>query len=64
MTLNWVVGKNISVNEVAKMMKITPIYKPSKPGEARHTLNIDTTANKILGWNPQKELLDYIKTQI
>ena len=57
-------GKNISVNEVAKMMEITPIYKPSKPGEARHTLNTDTTANEILGWNPQKELLDYIKTQI
>ena len=57
-------GKNISVNEVAKMMGITPTYKPSKPGEARHTLNTDTTANEILGWNPQKELLDYIKTQI
>tara|TARA_B100000780_G_C21118017_1_gene452538 strand:+ start:1608 stop:2453 length:846 start_codon:yes stop_codon:yes gene_type:complete len=57
-------GKNISVNEVAKMMEITPTYKPSKPGEARHTLNKDTTANEILGWNPQRELLNYIKTQI
>ena len=26
-------GKNISVNEVAKMMDITPVYKDSKPGD-------------------------------
>mgnify|MGYP000536396143 FL=1 len=57
-------GKNISVNEVAKMMNITPIYKDNKPGEARHTLNTDNTANKILGWNPQRELLDYLKNTI
>ena len=57
-------GKNISVNEVAKMMNITPIYKDNKPGEARHTLNTDNTANKILGWNPQIELLDYLKNLI
>jgi UDP-glucose 4-epimerase len=54
-------GNNISVNEVAKMMNITPLYKPSKPGEARHTLNIDNTANKILGWNPKINLIDYLK---
>ena len=54
-------GKNISVNEVAKMMNITPIYKDNKPGEARHTLNTDDTANKILSWNPQRELLNYLK---
>ena len=57
-------GKNISVNEVAKMMNITPIYKDNKPGEARHTLNTDNTANQILGWNPQRELLDYLKKTI
>jgi len=54
-------GKNISVNEVAQMFNITPIYKDSKPGEARDTLNIDQTANDILSWNPQKELVYYIK---
>ena len=57
-------GKNVSVNEVAKMMNITPIYKDAKPGEARHTLNTDNTANQILGWNPQKELIDYLKNII
>jgi UDP-glucose 4-epimerase len=54
-------GKNISINEVAKMFNISPIYKDNKPGEARNTLNEDFTANQILGWNPQKELVDYIK---
>ena len=53
-------GKNISVNEVAKMMNITPIYKDAKPGEARHTLNLDKTANTILGWTPQRELVYYL----
>ena len=54
-------GKNHSVNEVAKMFGIEPIYKETKPGEARDTLNQDNTAQEILGWNPQKDLLDYIQ---
>ena len=57
-------GKNVSVNEGAKMMKITRIYKDTKPGEARHTLNTDNTANQILGWNPEINLVDYLKTII
>ncbi len=55
-------GKNYSVNEVAKMFEINPIYKEAKPGEARNTLNQDNTAREILGWNPQKDLLNYIKS--
>jgi UDP-glucose 4-epimerase len=54
-------GKNISVNEVAKMFGINPIYKDGKPGEARHTLNTDSTAMEILDWTPTRELEDYIK---
>ena len=57
-------GKNHSVNEVAKMFKINPVYKDAKPGEARNTLNTDSIAKTILGWKPQRELLDYIKTKI
>lgn len=57
-------GKNYSVNEVAKMFNISPIYKNAKPGEARNTLNVDQTANKILGWNPKIDLVNYIKTKI
>jgi UDP-glucose 4-epimerase len=57
-------GENISVNEVAKMMNITPVYKDAKPGEARHTLNQDHQAGIILGWNPEINLIDYLKTVI
>ena len=53
-------GKNISVNEVAKMFKINPIFKKPKPGEARHTLCKAHVAKKLLGWNPQMNLVDYI----
>jgi len=57
-------GKNVSVNEVAKMMNITPVYKDAKPGEARHTLNKNQQAGIILGWNPEINLVDYLKTVI
>ena len=53
-------GKNISVNEVSEMMGIDPIYKNPKPGEARHTLNESSHAATVLGWNPEKDLVDYI----
>ena len=54
-------GKNISVNEVAEMFEINPIYKDAKPGEARHTLCESSLAKSLLNWNPQRELLHYIK---
>ena len=54
-------GKNISVNEVAKMMKINPVYKEAKPGEARHTLNESDDARMMLGWAPNRELKHYLK---
>jgi UDP-glucose 4-epimerase len=57
-------GRNISVNEVAKMLNITPIYKPAKPGEARHTLNTDTSAQSILGWEPKINLEDYLNSYL
>jgi len=54
-------GQNYSVNEVAKMFDITPKYEAAKPGEARHTLCVDTSATELLGWVPQKDLVYYIK---
>ena len=55
-------GKNHSVNEVAEMFGIVPVYKDGKIGEARHTLNEDKTAEKILGWVPTRDLKDYINS--
>tara|TARA_Y100000592_G_scaffold95799_1_gene163063 strand:+ start:93 stop:926 length:834 start_codon:yes stop_codon:yes gene_type:complete len=57
-------GKNISINEVAKMFNINPTYKPPKPGEARNTLCESKLAKKILNWNPQIDLLDYLKIKL
>jgi UDP-glucose 4-epimerase len=54
-------GENHSVNEVAKMFGVEPIYKDGKLGEARDTLNTDSTANKVLDWYPTRELKNYIK---
>jgi len=53
-------GKNYSVNEIADMFGITPIYKDEKPGEARETLNTDDTAFDVLGWVATTNIEDYI----
>ena len=53
-------GKNHSVNEIASMFNISPTYKPQKPGEARNTLNTDTTAFDVLGWVALTDIKDYI----
>ena len=53
-------GKNYSVNEIAKILNITPLYKPSKPGEAQNTLNTDRLAIDMLGWEPKINLEDYL----
>ena len=53
-------GKNYSVNEIATMFGINPIYKDAKKGEARETLNTDETAFHTLGWVAEKDIKDYI----
>lgn len=54
-------GKNYSVNEIADAFGIEVEYKENKPGEADITLCTDTAAREVLGWNPQKDIIDYIK---
>ena len=54
-------GKNHSINEVAEMFNIKPIYKPEKPGEAQETLAEYSLANVALGWKPKINLKDYVK---
>lgn len=55
-------GKNYSVNEVASMFKINPLYKQDKPGEAENTLNTSTLARDVLDWQPIRDLEPYIKS--
>jgi len=56
-------GKNYSVNEIAKAFgeNYPTKYVDKKLGEMRETLCSDKTANKLLGWNPTKNVLEYIK---
>ena len=56
-------GKNHSVNEVAKMFGIDPIYKDEKPGEAQTTLCKCYLAASLLNWKPTINLEDYIYKQ-
>jgi UDP-glucose 4-epimerase len=56
-------GQNYSVNEVAKIFNINPIYKEDKPGEAQDTLCDNSAAKKLLNWTPTINLKDYIYKQ-
>lgn len=53
-------GKNYSVNQVATMFNIKPIYKEDKPGEAQATLAENWLARQELDWKPKKNLKNYI----
>jgi UDP-glucose 4-epimerase len=57
-------GENYSVNEVAQILNLKPIYQPAKKGEAKITLNTSTLAQEVLNWNPIYNLEDYLKSII
>ena len=57
-------GKNHSINEIAKMFGITPVYKKNKPGEAQETLCTNTLAKDILGWEPKFNIENYIESEV
>jgi len=55
-------GKNYSINEIADTFGDYPReYIDGRPGEMRETLNTDTMAKDMLGWNPKGDVIDYIK---
>jgi UDP-glucose 4-epimerase len=56
-------GKNYSVNEIAQAFgeNYPTKYIDGKPGEMRETLCSDENANELLGWNPQFDVIDFIK---
>lgn len=56
-------GKNYSLNELIKLIKVTPEYIEERPGEARETLNTDQTAKNILDWHPIHNIEDYIEEE-
>ena len=56
-------GKNYSLNELIDIIGVVPQYVEARPGEARITLNTDTSANELLGWDPQIDIIDYINNE-
>jgi UDP-glucose 4-epimerase len=56
-------GINYSLNELVKLIDAPPVYIPARPGEARETLNTDTLAKEILGWEPKINIESYIKNE-
>lgn len=54
-------GQNYSVKEIADAFGTEVEYSEDKPGEADITLCTDVTAREVLGWNPQKDIINYIK---
>lgn len=55
-------GENYSISEVAKMYGQKEInYYDNRSGEAQSTLCESNLAKDLLGWNPTKNLIDWIK---
>lgn len=57
-------GKNYSINEVAKMISKNVKYVPPRVGEAKETLSNTNKLRLTFGWEPEVNLLDWIKTQV
>lgn len=58
------VGKNYSVNEIARMISDNYRYIDARPGEARVTLANNYKLTSEMNWYPTKNLEDYIKENL
>jgi UDP-glucose 4-epimerase len=55
-------GKNYSIQEIANAISDAQIYLPERSGEASTTLaNIDRIG-EIIGWKPEIDVMEWIKT--
>ena len=53
-------GKNITINEIAKMIHDKFEYIPEREGEARTTLADISKIKKVLSWSPKMELSNWV----
>ena len=53
-------GNNYSINELAKMFNCGYTYLPERPGEARETLCDISQAKEKIGYEPTRNIKDYI----
>jgi len=62
--INIGVGKNYTINQLAKMIGGKNIHIPARPGEAKTTLADNSKAWQILKWKPKIDLEEGIKRLI
>ena len=60
-TFNVGSGKNISINNIAKMISNDIEYLPERQGEVKATLADIKKIKLILGWNPNMNLENWVK---
>jgi UDP-glucose 4-epimerase len=60
-TFNIGTGKNYSILELAKMISSLIKFIPPRPAESRETLANNDKAKNMLGWNPVKDIKQYLK---
>jgi len=59
--INVGTGKNYSINDIANIIGGNKVYLPLRVGETRVTLANNAKAQKMLGWNPTIDIIDYIR---
>ena len=57
-------GNNHSINELADMFNTETTYIDERPGEARETLCNTLIAKRLIGYEPTRNIKDYIKEVI
>jgi UDP-glucose 4-epimerase len=57
-------GENFSINELADMFNTDIKYIDERPGEARETLCNTLIAKRLIGYEPTRNIKDYIKEVI
>ena len=57
-------GENFSINELADMFNTDIKYIDERPGEARETLCDTLIAERLIGYEPTRNIKDYIKEVI
>ncbi len=55
-------GTNYSINELADMYEHEKIYIAARTGEARTSLADNSKTSKLLGWMPEQDLREYIRS--
>ena len=57
-------GKNHSINELASFFETDTVYIPKRPGEARTTLADLEFSKEKLGYKPQHDIEEYVKSWV